>query len=314
MSERQEKEEKEERRRYPSIFWPALLITAGVIFLLDNLGYVDVDWTDLWRFWPVVLILAGLDLLLARRSALGNLIVLVLTLALIGGVVWMVVGGGGLLLGSDDRGGAGVTRIDEPLDDAERAALDVAFASGTLDIAAAAERGSLVQGDLDLATDHNPVWDVERSGQEVTMRLAYPRGTSVSFAFGQGDDWQLRLSPQAGWDLMVDVGAGDARLDLTGLDVRALTVNTGAGQTTVILPDQGDFEATVEGGVGTLTLEIPATMAARVTVNGGLAPVSASDRYDKEGRTYTAGNWDTADERVEIRLNLGIGAVTIREP
>ena len=45
---------------------------------------------NLWDYWPVLLILAGLDVLFGRRSFLGNLIVLLLTLVVIPAVYLVV--------------------------------------------------------------------------------------------------------------------------------------------------------------------------------------------------------------------------------
>lgn len=44
------------RKRRP--VWPGLLvITLGVVFLLDNLDVIESE--RLFRFWPVILIVAG---------------------------------------------------------------------------------------------------------------------------------------------------------------------------------------------------------------------------------------------------------------
>ncbi len=41
------------------------LIIAGVAFLANSLGFLDLD--DLFRFWPVLLIAIGLRIVLANR-------------------------------------------------------------------------------------------------------------------------------------------------------------------------------------------------------------------------------------------------------
>ncbi|MBZ5527818.1 MAG: DUF5668 domain-containing protein [Acidobacteriia bacterium] len=46
---------------------PILLITLGVLFLLDNFGWLP--WERVERFWPVLLIVAGIILL---RKRLGQ--------------------------------------------------------------------------------------------------------------------------------------------------------------------------------------------------------------------------------------------------
>jgi len=46
----------------PSLFFPLLLITVGVVFLLNNLGVIHVDgWELLIRLWPLLFIIGGLD-------------------------------------------------------------------------------------------------------------------------------------------------------------------------------------------------------------------------------------------------------------
>src|SRR6185295_7757580 len=43
-----------------SFFWGLILITAGSIFLLKNLGYDVPVWTGIARYWPILLIVWGL--------------------------------------------------------------------------------------------------------------------------------------------------------------------------------------------------------------------------------------------------------------
>jgi hypothetical protein len=45
------------RRTRPSLIWPVILITVGILFLLSNLGVLDINFWELWRLWPVLLIL-----------------------------------------------------------------------------------------------------------------------------------------------------------------------------------------------------------------------------------------------------------------
>ena len=81
----------EERGRRGGLFGPVILIGLGVVFLLNNLGILDWSvWEVIVRLWPVLLIAAGLDVLIGRRSALGSLLSLVLTLAVLGGALWLL--------------------------------------------------------------------------------------------------------------------------------------------------------------------------------------------------------------------------------
>jgi hypothetical protein len=305
-------EEKESRRhrRPPSLVGPVILITIGVLVLLSNLDMLHVNLWELWRLWPVLLILGGLEILLGRRSALGSVIVLVLTLAVMAGIVLLLVAAPGAL---GPTASGGVDRITEPLGGIEQADLKVSFAAGQLGIGQLADSTSLVEGTLGLATKAKPVWSIDRSGDHATMTLGYKQEQSFT-TFSGGDDWNLQLSPQAAFSLDVDVGAGGATLDLTGLDVRDLKIQAGAGQTTVILPATGDFSADLSGGVGALTIEIPPAMAARLRIDRGLSGLSLPARFSKQGEDYVTSDWTTNQNRVDVYLSMGVGLLTVREP
>lgn len=299
----------EGRRHYPSVFWPLLLIAAGVLLLLNSLGYIDLDWSELWRFWPVLLILIGLDLLLGRRSWLGNLVVLLLTIAVLGGCIVLLARPAGQL-----AGGVEVDRIVEPLEGAERATLRVEPVAGKLTVSRLEDSSSLVEAELDLATDHKPAWQVERDGDQASLRLAYKSGTSFSIGWGKGETWDLRLSPAVVWEVEGDLAAGEGRLDLTGIDLDGLALKLGAGQYVVTLPEKVGGKVTIKGGAGDLVLKVPEELAARVSVKRGIAPVSMSDRFEKKGDVYVTRDWETSTNRVEIEINLGVGGITVQEP
>ena len=309
MEDQTERKERGRRRRYPSLMWPLLLIAVGVVALLASLGYVQLNFWELWRLWPVLLILIGLDLLLARRSWLGSLIVVLLTLAVIGGAVWLLVQTPGRA-----AGGTEVDRISEPLQGAERASLDVETPVGKLTISQLGDSSSLVEGTLDLATSHKPTWKADRQGDQVSMQLGYGSGTNFSFGWGRGETWDLLLSPAVIWELKANLAVGDGQLDLTGLNVDTLNLQLGVGQCVVTLPEKVGGKVAIKGGVGSLVLRIPKTLAAQVTIQRGISPVSAPARFERNGDTYVTSDWETNTSRVEVEINAGIGPITIEEP
>jgi hypothetical protein len=64
-------------------FWAVVLVSIGIIFLLNNFGLVPWEvWANIWRFWPVVLILWGVQLVFGRNW-FSNLLVAVLGLGLV---------------------------------------------------------------------------------------------------------------------------------------------------------------------------------------------------------------------------------------
>lgn len=56
----------------PSLFWAFILITVGVAFLFQNLGFVNGSvWDTLFRLWPLLIILLGFNDLIRNRVIVG---------------------------------------------------------------------------------------------------------------------------------------------------------------------------------------------------------------------------------------------------
>ncbi len=53
-------------RKNRDLFWPLLLIIIGLLFLFQNLGYLDIG-DVISDYWPVFLIVWGVSLILKRR-------------------------------------------------------------------------------------------------------------------------------------------------------------------------------------------------------------------------------------------------------
>src|SRR5664279_2107838 len=71
------------RYRYRSLFWPLVLIGAGIIWLLYSLGVLSAsNLAVVGLVWPVFVIGIGVDLLLGHRTPVAGAAVAVVTLAI----------------------------------------------------------------------------------------------------------------------------------------------------------------------------------------------------------------------------------------
>ena len=89
-----------EYQKPKSLFFPLLLITAGVFIFLINIGTIEgTTWDNLLQYWPVILILGGLDGLYKRDGWVGPLVFLGLgTVLLLGNLHYLPLGAFALLL------------------------------------------------------------------------------------------------------------------------------------------------------------------------------------------------------------------------
>jgi hypothetical protein len=123
-------------------------------------------------------------------------------------------------------------------------------------------------------------------------------------------NWEIRLGNQVPLDLELHLGLGEARLDLSNLQISALKMELGAGKVDADLTgDYGrDVDAQITGGTGQITLKVGHHMATRIEVKGKLGKVTASG-LSRDGEAYTNGVRST--NRLSVMIDSGVGEIKL---
>ena len=327
-------------RGYRSLFWPLILIGVGVVWLLGNIGVITgANLVVLLRLWPLLLIAIGLDLLFGRRSpALGAAIGLG-AVALI--IVLMLVGPG---LGWAGDYEVKTASFSEPVGDARSAEVLLNLSVGRTTISPLRDSSNLIEADLTYVGEVE--FRTEGESHKV-VELHHVRGVQAQFpldflgwaAPGGELTWDIGLSPNVDLNLTIGGGVGDARIDLSGLQLTDLTVNSGVGTIALTIPATGeryaatinsgvgDFTLTVAegaavelditGGVGGFTIDVPDEAAIRLEADTGLGDVSvpgwlAQVSGDDDNGVWETENFSSAETPIRIQFDGGIGGLTIR--
>ena len=295
-----------------SLIGPVILIGLGIVFLLNNLGVLSWSvWEVIFRLWPVLLVAAGLDLLLGRRSIWGSLLALVLTVAIVAGVLWLF--GSGIIRGRE----AAAEEVAQALGGATQARVIIAPAVGSLRVESLAESDNLIAGVIHPVSGENVNRDftVEDETATFTLQSAGSFGPFTPFfgSWGGEPGWDLGLNGEVPLELEVSMGVGESDLDLEELQVSDLTVSMGVGQTTVVLPAVGRFQAKIDGAIGQTVVVIPRGMEARVQVDTGLAGSRLPAGYRQQDDVYTSPGYASAEDRVDLEVSQAIGNVSIRQ-
>lgn len=331
----------EYRRHRPSFFFPIALITVGVIWLLVNNGTVPVE--NIYRLlplWPVLLIAGGLALLLRRIWwPLDSLI----WLGVAGLLIWSLVYAPSLLPSVNTREMRQQT-LQEPIGDAQSAAVTLNLSINPTNIHA-------LEGGDDLLVANLYVMDeafLDVSGQQeknVTLRQV-SSGPFNFFNFewlGQAQQpWDIGLTTQIPLELEVDASTGSTDVDLTGIQLEALTVDgsTGSmnitlpsgvdnfpfvldastGSVNVVVPDGTGFDLEVDASTGSITIDVPDDAGVQVeVVDGGTGGLNLpagftkvrGDEDDKEG-LYENAAFAGADAPIRIRVDMSTGGFNVR--
>lgn len=308
-------------------FWPVLLIVIGldniinreglvgatfmigigIIFLLANLGYLNVSiWQMVFTLWPILLIAIGFDILFGRRSIWLSLVGAALILVIL--VVSLQLFGVSAASGSTVSG----DQISQSLDGAIQAKVLIEPGAGSLQVRSLSEPELLIEGSVPPEGDDSikSSYTVVNGMGDYTLRstqaIFLPTNTNKM-------SWNLNLTDQVPLDLQLALGAGNIDADLSSLDLDALQVNMGVGNSTLTLPQEGSLDAQVEGAIGQLKILVPEGMAVQVNANTALAGISVPEGYVNTGDVYESPGYDQAEQRTNLTVGMAIGSVVIEE-
>lgn len=320
-----EKKTRKPRRRPASLFWPIVIIGAGVALLLSNLGYLPwASWNILWRLWPLLLVALGVDLLIGRRSILGAIVSAVLILALVGGAIALAFFAPSIprLTELAQSPEWNTTHIEQSLEGVERASVTIDTGSVPCTVDKLSDSPNLIEGDITYRG--TLIFDALVHGGKANVKLdSYFTGPWWGWPpdFGTALDaaWDVKLSPKVPLDLNLDTGSGRCDFDLSGLQVNSLIVDSGSGAVDLILPSAGSFEAHIDTGSGRLAITLPAGVGARVVLDSGSGAFRPDERFEMvsgergDDSVWETENYDSAETTIELKIDQGSGAVTIEK-
>jgi hypothetical protein len=267
--------------RRGAMFWAAILIVAGILLLLSNLGIININ---VWgTIWPLFLIALGLF------------------------VLW------GAFFG---RSSVEAEEATIPLEGATEAHVRVNHGAGRLHVEGGAGSSELLSGTFGGGLTER----VRRDGDRLDVEMRLPADIFPSFAFpwmwGTRNplDWSFNLNGDIPLTLRFDTGAGEAHLDLSDLLVTELRLETGASSTDITLPaNAGYTKAKISAGAASATIRVPSGVAARIRASGGLASINVDrDRFPHQGSVYQSPDYEAASNKVNLTIDTGVGSISVR--
>lgn len=286
------------------LFWPALLIAIGLVFLLANFGYIaPLSVIALIGLWPLLLILIGIDIAFARRWPYAALAAEVLLIA--GGLVlvatqptypqWISFGRAG--------SGTGESRVSAPRGAAQSLSFHLNGGAGTFTLHGGATE--LVEA----TSDQNSL-TIRTSGSDRVDVRVDQADHGVRFGPTAPMNVDARFASDIPTSLDINAGAGEFVVDLRDTKVSDARVNVGAASLRVVLPrTAGDVPITISAGASSVVIEIPDGVEARVTTSGALMSIRSEN--PRVASTETSG-YASAKDRVSVRVTAGASSVVIR--
>jgi hypothetical protein len=282
--------------RGEGIAWPILLIGAGTFLLLNNFGPQSwISWTQLFQLWPIFLIAIGVDLMVKGQSGWITAAGIVLTIALIGGAIWIASAGYKI--------SAEYVDIRESYDlVVEDADIDVSLSLGELILSVESQDGILIAGSITPSTKKE---NLVETGDRISYRLE----NNKSVFYPHSARWELGITDELNLELKVNNGVGEMFLDLEELNLYSLDANQGVGRLVIRLPKAADEEIIIDQAIGTIHIQIPANVRVTVDAQNGLSRVDFPPDFELRNGLYSSPGANRSNAELFITVEQAIGYI-----
>ena len=321
-----------------NIFWGAVLIVIGFLFLGTNLDWFDLDWSfrKIAQFWPIMLILAGVAAFFNPKKSVYNATSALLIAFAIPFGIFTCVDDGVQDIKDEISDSINVDDFDD--DDDKSASADTTAGDRNKQYFAVDMTADVKEATLNLKGGAAE-FDLEESKTklfEATTLLQFKSGFTLEeaniagvktidfgmkdsngkdFNFNNGDfdnDILLKLSTAPLWTIDMGIGAGEVDFDLSAYKVKKLNIETGAASIDVKLGDKQDkSEVSVESGVASVKLKVPESVGCQIAMDGALNAKDFDD-FEKirDGLWQTKG-YESAAKKITLRVNSGLSSLKV---
>jgi hypothetical protein len=156
-----------------------------------------------------------------------------------------------------------------------------------------------------------PEWKPQVSYAAGTLRISQPEGSSKTIG-NVKYDWDVRLNREVPIEMTVNLGAGEAKLDIGKLTLRGVNVEMGVGSVDLDLRGQPkqDYSVKIRGGVGEATVHLPADVGIYAEARGGIGEISAPGLHH-DGERYYNDAYRKSPVTVKLDVQGGVGSIKL---
>jgi hypothetical protein len=290
-----------------------ILLSVGVVLLLNNLDYVDWSvWVSILSLWPVLLIAIGIEKIFAKTtlSFLVYLSPILLLLAILGPAYYY-------FHQTENSTYQGKTFHWEkdlaPTVKRGYAAFD--FKAGKLKTGAGQDK--LVLAELDYFR-REPLCLYNYSEKDSLVKLELKdrdhlwRGWFTPEVKGRRQ-WDIFLSDKIPWDLEIENSVASADFDFSGIILENLSVNSDVSSLKIKLGNKArDLKAKIDSDVSKLELLLPKDAGLKIENRSSLSSTDFEGiSVNHESKKYWTTNYDSASSKIEISLRGDVSSLKV---
>ena len=325
-----------------------ILVLIGALFLLNNFGFIDFHWGNIFHLWPIFLVIGGVNLVFAHnRSAWATIIKISVVVA-----AFALLAFGNFSNrytwwpryhynfhdnnnsnndsdddndddDNDDNGGAGAKKgeiVKIEGNSAFNAAYVPAAKVARLNISGGGTTYILNDTTNQLfkanTKEFYGKYEFDHKMEDSVYVLNFNM-KNLKGHFNLGDErsnWaEFKLNVNPEWEMNIETGATKLDFDLSKFKIRSLKLSGGAASFNVKLGQPlAATNLNVETGASEVTISIPQNAACRIETDSALSSTNF-DGFDKrEDGHYETPGFDNAKNKIYINMSGGVSDFKVR--
>lgn len=307
--------------KYRHVFWAFILISIGVLFMLNNFGVLEFGMRAFWSLWPLILILWGISILPIKdwMKIAGLAVVMIFTIAFFDRLThrspWVFFNNHTINDNNwnfDDEDSDAENSKDQtltvPFDSLSRkGVLKLVAAAGnfniqgvTSDFLSFSKTGNI--GNYSLTTsDSNGVKCVN-----LRMEKTHIRRSDVS------NKVDITLNEKPSWNLDFDIGAAEIILDLRDYSIDTTVFNAGASSIDMKVGEKNPKTVmTFNAGASSIKVSIPRASGVEVKSESFLVSKEFEGLDKKGDGLYQTPNFAASKNKVYITVKTAVSKIEI---
>ncbi|EOC99877.1 hypothetical protein L21TH_2080 [Caldisalinibacter kiritimatiensis] len=189
--------------------------------------------------------------------------------------------------------------------------LNLAVGAGNLKISSS--KDNLVHGFISNPKVTSEV-KYKNNDRDVTVTFKSPNFKTTDFGeISKGDKYDLYLNKEITWDIDADIGAMDGHLDFSNVKIDNLDIDCGASDLEVVFGDTTKRTSVdIDAGVSDVELTFPENVGVKIDLDGGLKNSNLKElNWIRDNDYYISPNYDEADKKIDVSIDLGIGQLVV---
>lgn len=288
-----------------------LIIALGVLFLLNNLGFIDfsVLWR-IWNMWPLLLVAIGFNIIFKEnQKAIYAIWIVFFALLIFYGIYLQKNYQSRHHM---DRMGGNSRVVIEKSQVTEYGQLDLDLGAAELTIDK--EDKNLLVAEI-RGRDLNYYENYKNNKQRAEISFEGVNFRGVNFSVPHPSNYEFYLNRNVLWELDLDLGAISGEINLEDIPVRSIDLDFGAGELDFVLGDKSsELIFYIDAGASSLNIKIPEGAAIKVDMDAALTSTNLDD-FDliRDGDNYISRDYESADTKIEFDIDMGAGEIIFNQ-